>query len=223
MADGAGETTHRGSGLWMLLTGFLLLLMELILLAALVPVSWSERVQRTEGAWLAAGLGEDAAAVVVVRAEAWYARLFVTTGLVEASYHVILPNAADVEHAGALAPLANLPLWSWVAGRLKVIWAALHQLVQRLAMIAAWWPFLVLVLMAGVSDGWLRRRRRQGGFGYPSPLLHAYAMRGLQVLALLAGLVLLLLVPVPAIDVPPIGALVAALVDTLIAQAPKRL
>jgi hypothetical protein len=207
----------------MLVTGVLLLLMELILLAALVPASWSERVQRTEGAWLTAGLGDDAAAAVVARAQAWYERLVVTPGIVEASYRVILPNAADAERAGALAPLTTLPLWSWVAGRLNVIWAALHQLLQRLAMIAAWWPLLVLMLLAVTGDGWLRRHRRQAGFGYPSPLVHAYALRALQVLALLAGLVLLVPVPLPAIGVPVIGALVATLLDILIAQAPKQL
>jgi hypothetical protein len=223
MAEGAGEAGHRASPLWLLVTGALLLLMELILLAALVPASWSERVQRTERAWLAAGLGDDAAAAVVVRAQAWYERLFVAPGLVEASYRVFVPTDADVERAGALAPLTTVPLWSWVAGRLKVIWAVLYQLLQRLAMIAAWWPLLLLVLFAAIGDGWLRRRRRQAGFAYPSPLVHAYALRALQVLALLAGLVLLLPVSLPAIGVPVIEVLIAALVDTLIAQAPKRL
>jgi hypothetical protein len=160
---------------------------------------------------------------VVARAQAWHERLVVAPGLVEASYRVILPNAADVERAGALAPLTTLPLWSWMAGRLQVIWAALHQLLQRLAMIAAWWPVLLLVLFAAIGDGWLRRRWRQAGFGYPSPLVHAYALHGLQVLALLAGLVLLVPVPLPAIGVPVIGAVVAALLDILIAQAPNQL
>jgi hypothetical protein len=219
MAEGAGEAGDRRSPLWMLVTGALLLLMELILLAALVPARWSERVQQTERVWLAAGLGNDAAAAVAARAQAWYERLFVATGLVEASYRLILPNAADVERAGALAPLTTLPLWSWVAERLQVIWSALYQFLQRLAMIAAWWPFLSLVLLAATGDGWLRRRRRQAGFGYPSPLMHAYALRSLQVLALLTGVVLLLPLPLLAIGVPLIG----TLVDTLIAQAPKRL
>jgi hypothetical protein len=169
------------------------------------------------------GLVNDAAAAVAARAQAWYERLLVATGLVEASYRLILPNAADVERAGALAPLTTLPLWSWVAGRLKVIWAALYQLLQRLAMIGAWWPFLLLVLFAAIGDGWLRRRRRQAGFGYPSPLVHTYALRSLQVLALLTGVVLLLPLPLPTIGGPLIGTLVAALVDTLIVQAPKQL
>jgi hypothetical protein len=222
MAEGAGEAGQRASALWLLVTGALLLLMELTLLAALVPASWSERVQHTERTWLAAGLGPSAAAAIVARADAWHDRLFVATGLVEASYRMTLPSAADVAHAGALAPLAALPLWSWVAGRLQVIWAALDQLLQRLAMIAAWWPFLLLVLGAGAGDGWLRRRRRQAGFGYTSPLGHASALLGLEILVLLTGFVLLLPLPLPAVGVALIGGLIAALVDVLIAQAPKQ-
>ena len=79
MAEGAGEASQRGSGLWMLVTGVLLLLMELVLLAALVPLRWAERVQDTERAWLAAGLGPAAATAVVARADAWHDGLFVAT------------------------------------------------------------------------------------------------------------------------------------------------
>jgi hypothetical protein len=59
-----------------------------------------------------------------------------------------------------------------------VIWAALYQALQRLAMLMAWWPFLLLLVAAAWGDGWVRRRIRQSGFAYASPLAHAYALRG---------------------------------------------
>jgi len=110
-----------------------------------------------------------------------------------------------VQRAGALSPLATLPLWSWVAGRLEVIWAALHQALQRLAMLVAWWPLLVLLFAAAWGDGWVRRRIRQSGFAYASPLAHAYALRGIAVVIILLGLVLFLPVPLPALGVPASG------------------
>jgi hypothetical protein len=221
-------TEHRGEArtgnwLWALLVGAILLLMELILLAALIPSEWSERVQATELEWLQEGLGPDRTQSVVARADRWYAVLFVGPGLVDTSYRITLPSDADVEQAGALAPLAGLPIWSWVRGRLEVIWAAVRQALQRLAMIAAWWPFLAVAFAAAWGDGWVRRRIRQSGFAYASPLAHAYALRGLIAVAMLVGLALFLPVPLPVLGVPVVGAILALLAGVAVANAQKRL
>jgi hypothetical protein len=114
-------------------------------------------------------------------------------------------------------------VWSWVAGRLKVIWAAVYQVLQRLAMLAAWWPFLGLLLTAAAGDGWLRRRIRQAGFAYASPLVHAYALRGIAGLVIGASVVLLLPIPLPALGVPLVGTLLALLLAAAVANAQKQL
>jgi hypothetical protein len=220
---GSYGAARTGNWLWALLVGATLLLMEFILLAALVPTAWSERVRDTELAWLQEGLGPRTATAVVQRAEDWYGALFVSTKVVETSYRITLPSDEDVTRAGALAPLAMLPLWSWVAGRLEVVWAALHQALQRLAMLMAWWPFLLLLLAAAWGDGWVRRRIRQSGFAYASPLAHAYGLRGIFIVFVLLGLVLLLPLPLPVLGVPVVGALVAVLVGVIVANAQKRL
>ena len=220
---GSYSEARTGNWLWALLVGAILLVMELILFAALVPAAWSERVRNTELAWLHQGLGPSTADAVVERAEHWYGALFVSPGLVATSYRITLPSDADVQRAGALSPLAKLPLWTWVAGRLEVIWAAFDQALQRLAMLAAWWPFLLLLLAAAWGDGWVRRRIRQAGFAYASPLAHAYALRGIVVVVMLLGLVLFLPAPLPVLGVPVVGVLVAALVGIAVANAQKRL
>ena len=220
---GTYSAARTGNWLWALLVGATLLLMEFILLAALVPTAWSERVHDTERVWLYAGLGPKTATAVMQRAEDWYGMLFVSTKVVETSYRITLPSAEDVKRAGALSPLATLPLWTWVAGRLEVVWAALHQALQRLAMLVAWWPFLLLLFAAAWGDGWVRRRIRQSGFAYASPLAHAYALRGIVVVFVLLGLVLFLPLPLPALGVPVVGALVAVLVGVIVANAQKRL
>jgi len=220
---GSYSEARAGNWLWALLVGAILLVMELILFAALVPASWSERVRNTELAWLHQGLGPSTASAVIERAEDWYGALVVAPGLVETSYRITLPSDVDVQRAGALSPLATLPVWSWVAGRLEVIWAAFYQALQRLAMLAAWWPFLLLLIAAAWGDGWVRRRIRQSGFAYASPLAHGYALRGIVVVGMLVGLVLFLPVPLPVLGVPVVGALVAALLGVTVANAQKRL
>ena len=89
---GSYGSARTGNWLWALLVGAILLVMELILFAALVPASWSERVRATELAWLHQGLGPSTANAVVERADDWYGTLFVKPGLVETSYRITLPS-----------------------------------------------------------------------------------------------------------------------------------
>ena len=220
---GAYSEARTGNWLWALLVGTILLVMEFVLFAALVPASWSERVRDTELTWLQQGLGTKTANAIVERAEHWYGTMFVAPGLVETSYRITLPSDADVQQAGALSLLATLPLWIWAAGRLEVIWAAHYQALQRNAMLVAWWPFFLLLLAAAWGDGWVRRRIRQSGFAYASPLAHAYALRGIVVLVMLVGLLLFLPLPVPVFGVPVVGTVAAVLVGVLVANAQKRL
>jgi hypothetical protein len=220
---GAYSEARTGNWLWALLVGAILLTMEFVLFAALVPAVWSERVSDTELTWLKEGLGTRTADAVVERAEHWYGTLFVAPGLVETSYRITLPSDIDVQRAGALSPLATLPLWSWVAGRLDVIWAALYQAFQRIAMLVAWWPFLLLLLAAAWGDGWVRRRIRQSGFAYASPIAHAYALRSILALVMLMGLALFLPLPIPVLGVPVAAALIGLLVSQTVANAQKRL
>jgi tetrahydromethanopterin S-methyltransferase subunit C len=109
-----------------------------------------------------------------------------------------------------------------VAGRLEVIWAALYQALQRLSMLAAWWPFLLLLLAAAWGDGWVRRRVRQSEFAYASPLAHAYALRSIVAVLIAIGLLLFLPLSLPAIGVPIVGTLLATLVGVIVGNAQKR-
>ncbi len=223
MADGPQPEARTGNWLWTFLVGAILLLMELVLFAALVPADWSERVRDTERAWLQTGLGKETSNAVAARTERWYGTLFVDPGLVDAIYRITLPSPDDVSRAGALSPLASLPLWSWVKGRLDLVWAGVYQALLRLALLVAWSPFLGLLAAAAWLDGWVRRRIRQSGFTYASPLAHAYASRGIAGLLLLGGLVLFLPVPLPALGVPTMGAVLALLIGIAVANAQKRL
>ena len=85
-------------------------------------------------------------------------------------------------------------------------------------------PLYVLLLLAAAwGDGWVRRRIRQTGFAYASPLAHAYALRAIAVIVILLGLVLFLPVPLPVLGVPVVAALIGLLVGATVANAQKRL
>ena len=77
--------------------------------------------------------------------------------------------------------------------------------------------------MAALADGWLRRRIRQYGFIYASPLVHHAALSILLLLWIGAGLLLFAPIPIPALAVPALCELTALLVDVALTNAQKRL
>ena len=119
--------------------------------------------------------------------------------------------------------LGESPVWGWLRGRLDVIWGAFAQALQRLALLLAWWPFLALLLVAALGDGWLRRRIRQYGFVYASPLAHHTALWVLLTLWIGVGLLLFAPIPIPALAIPVIGVITAVCVDLVLTNAQKRL
>lgn len=77
--------------------------------------------------------------------------------------------------------------------------------------------------MAAWGDGWLRRRIRQYSFAYASPLTHHLALRLALWVVLGALLLLVAPIPLPALGVPVLGAVVALLFGVALAKTQKRL
>jgi hypothetical protein len=219
----SAERKPQSSWLWRTSVGVGLLIMEFILLSALVPTEWSNRIRDQEIRWISEGMGVSTAETIFATAQGWYGRVFLNTGLVDGSYRLMLPDEAAVRHTPELSKLAGNPLWPWMQGRLNVVWYSLYMAIQRLVVLLAWWPFLAFALVGAVADGLLRRRIRQAGFAYPSPLAHRLAVRGMLWLGLVAALGLFAPLPVPPLAVPILASVLAAALSLLLTQTQKRL
>ncbi|MFE8033918.1 DUF4400 domain-containing protein [Thiohalocapsa marina] len=219
----AAERQSQPSWLWTTSVTLGLLLMEFILLSALVPTEWSNRVRDQEIRWISAELGVASATAVFATAQGWYGALFLNTGLVDASYRLLLPDEAAVRHTPELGKLAENPIWPWMQGRLDVVWYSLYMAIQRLVVLLAWWPFLAFALVGALGDGLLRRRIRQAGFDYPSPLAHRLAVRAMLGLGIVVSLGLFAPVPIPPLAVPVLAIALAVALSLLLTQTQKRL
>jgi len=202
----------------------ILLAMEFILVSLLVPSPWAAHVQQRELADLQSQLGTATAAAVALRATDWYRALLVDPGVVGMSYRMVTLSPEEITQARAtgLGPLTQFALWDWLAGRLDVLWWMVRHAVQRLVLLLAWWPFLLLTAVFATADGWLRRRIRQAGFSYASPLRHHYAVRAMRWLVLLGLFGLFLPVPWSPWLIPWVGAVFAVLLALTLANTQKR-
>jgi hypothetical protein len=218
---GDGARTGEGSRLWRLFAGTLLLVMEFVVFAALVPIGWQAGVRETEFAALAATLSPATVRAVQARADAWYDALYVRTGLLEGTRRLLLPAADEATRSHGLGPLVTLPVWAWLDSRLAVIFGTLHQALARVALIVAWWPLLTLLASAATGEGLLRRRIREAGFRQPSATAHHAALLGLLLLPPLLGLLLFVPLPLPPLGIPVAGAVLALLGAGVLAQSQK--
>ena len=220
------DDTHEGSegkGLWLwtIASGLILFVMEFFLFAALVPTQWARQASAAELQSLVHTVGAHTADAILGRAAGWFDALFIRTGVVGASYHLLIP---DPRTPGAgMEKLADNPFWPWLTGRLDVVWLEIAQGFQRVAVLLSWWPFFLILFLAAWGDGWVRRRIRQHSFAYASPLAHALALRVMLWLAIGAGLLLFAPLALPALAVPVLGAVLAGLLGFAVANTQKRL
>jgi hypothetical protein len=219
----AAERQPKSDWLWGTTVAVTLVVMEFILLSALVPTEWSNRVRDLEDRWLKDLMGAETAELVLTSARSWYGTVFIDTGLVQGSYELLLPDDASIRTTPELGKLAGSPLWPWVADRLDVVWQALYMAMQRTSLLLAWWPFFAFVLVGAAIDGLLRRSIRQSGFDYPSPLAHRLAVRGMLWLGFLVTLGLLAPLPVSPLAVPVIGTVAGMVLAVMVTQTQKRL
>ncbi|MEA3642309.1 MAG: DUF4400 domain-containing protein [Lamprobacter sp.] len=218
----ATDAQTKTSWLWATTVAVMLLIMEFVLLSALIPADWSTRMRDQEVRWVSSQLGDETATAVFAATQRGYGTLFLRSGLVDASYELLLPDAAVVTDTPELDKLAAVPIWPWVKQRLDLIWFAIYLAIQRLVVLFAWWPFILFVLIGAVADGVIRRRIRLAGFDYPSPLAHRLAVRVLIAMAFLVGFGLLLPLPVPPLAIPALAVIATAALAVLLTQTQKR-
>ena len=219
--DTAGQD-RKGIWLWTIFSAVTLFFLEFILFAAFIPTNWARQVSETETRWLVEQQGEASAQAIIGQAEGWYRTLFVDTDIAPWTYHILAPGK-EVKVEAGWEGLAENQLWDWTRGRLNVLWGSFGQALQRIALLLSWLPFLAILLVAAIGDGWIRRRIRRHSSAYASPLLHHSSVIGDLVLWVLITLLLLAPVPIPAVAVPIAFAASAVLVNLAVTNTQKRL
>ncbi|TVQ94555.1 MAG: DUF4400 domain-containing protein [Chromatiaceae bacterium] len=207
--------------LWAIFSTVLLFIMEFVLFAAFIPTAWADYVARFEHQSLYAWHLDATATAIIERGQAWYAALFVHTGIAPWTYELFAPRD-DIQPGLGFERMAHLPLWDWLRGRLDVIWGAVALALQRLALLTAWWPFFLLAVLGAIADGLVRRRIRAHGFHHSSPLAHRIGMGGLLILSIGVLVLLLAPLPLPAVGVPVLALLTAFLSGLAASQTQSR-
>lgn len=196
---------------------------EIIVIAVLVPSSWTEDIIRSENHWVRERMGSESAVWIETTAARWYNRVVVETGFLSAAYRHLLPSEDEKKKSRGLEHLGEKVYFPYIEARLKVLFFTVYQLFARLMLLIAWLPFLLIVAVPAVMDGMLSRRIRRLTFAYNSPLVHGYAATAVVYAAVLLFLSLCAPLPLPPEFFPIVLSTMALAAAFMSAHAPKRI
>lgn len=211
-----GTSRRFGWPLWFLF-------IEIIMVAILVPSSWTEDTIRSENLWVKERMGHESAVWIEAMAARWYNRAIVESGFLNAAHRHLLPSEEEKKRSRGLEHLGEKVYFPYIEARLKVFFYAVYQLFARFALLIAWLPFLLIVALPAVMDGMWSRRIRRLTFAYNSPLVHSYAAAIAMHCVIVLLLSLFAPVPLPPEFFPIILSTMVLAVAFMSAHAPKRI
>lgn len=180
----------RGFAIWKLVV-FILVVM-VIMYAAVMDRGWLMGQITHERDGNRKVLGAAASMYAENRADGWFRRLFVDTGVVAGSYKALSSRDHDTQDNGAIAKGNDMAgkVLGWIQERVQVIWIMLYQMFTRISVALMWWPYALLLFIPFIVDALVVRKIKASNFGLTSP--HVYSM-GARLARLLPWIFLVLL------------------------------
>lgn len=180
------RSSWGGKLLWIFLT-------ELIVLALLVPTNWIEKARTLESQRIEQRLGADTRQWAMQKAQVWFRASFIDSGFYQSLHHLLIPTEQERQRSKGLEDFGQ-GLFSWLSVRVDALMHILYQFYVRLAILGLWWPYLLLVGMPAIWEGFMMRRIKRTNFGYVSPVIHHYSIRGVMLISV--GLLMALVAPI---------------------------
>lgn len=120
------------------------------------------------------------------RGDAWFTKAFIDTGLMMHTFDMFIPTADEVrrsEEAGLDASFGQ-GIFAWWEGRLRAWWTLVWSTFTRISSVMLWLPYVALILVPFVVDGWAQRERRKHTFEFSSPVKQRYAIMAIATIPL---------------------------------------
>ncbi len=207
-----------------ILIGALVIVLEFIVGALIVPARLITWCNEKETAWLVDFYGARLTSEMRNQANAWFQRLFVDSGIMNYSYLFVVPTKEELLYqANIVNTVSRTGLPGFAKGRLDVFWIEIQQIIERLLHIAVWFITIAPLWFWHAWDGWQARNVKKHTFAYQSPFLHTYSLMASG--AIWTGLIIAVMLPLPIHPAiyPGCTILQGILVGLIAANLPKRI
>ncbi|PBU82125.1 DUF4400 domain-containing protein, partial [Escherichia coli] len=117
----------------------------------------------------------------------------IDSGFYEGMYQTLIPSEEERQKSKGMQDMGK-GWFVWVKGRMEAFVNVIYQFYTRLALLAAWAPYMLILFVPAVYDGMMTWRIKRTNFDYASPVLHRYSVRG--TMYLMAGLFIAFFIPI---------------------------
>ena len=170
---------------------------------------------------IASQMGADTAEAVALKADGWYDRWIVETGVVDA-LHSAVPTEEEKAASRGLENSFDL-FFEYELSRIEALLDVFYWAFKRLALLLVWLPVMAPVFLLALGDGLLQRKIRMQTFAFSSPLIQEAS--GTIAVATTFVILLLFFLPfaVPPLAAPALLAVASLFIGICFANLRKRI
>lgn len=195
---------------------------QLLVVIILIDGDWTNSVMERETSMVKSTLGQDSYLYIKKKADYWYNETAINTGIKQELYNILIPTKEQVAKSRGMEKMGS-KWFIWVEGRIEAFFDVLYQFYKRLALVLLWLPYMLIIFIPAIYDGYLKWRIKRTNFDYSSTLLHAYAFKSMKFIFL--GTLILFFIPYPVSPVyaPIVMIICSMLIGLAISNHQKRI
>lgn len=159
-----------------------LLIAEMFVILVFVPGHWTERVIEKESAMVQSQLGRNTVDWIDQKALNWYNISMWESGVYKTLHTLLIPTPEERASSRGMQNMGS-QIFPWVEDRLASLMHVVYQVCARIALLAVWAPYMLILLIPAVWDGYMGWKIKRTNFDYASPVLHRYGIRGVLLVA----------------------------------------
>lgn len=155
-----------------------LFVIELGVVLLLVPGDWTYKEINKEAGYIERSLGQQSRNWIHDKARNWYQVSMIDSGAYEGIKRHLIPSEEERAKSRGIEKMGG-KFFEWWQGRIDALSTVVYQLYARLALAILWLPYMLVLLIPAIFDGWMTWKIKRTNFAYSSPVIHRYSMRGL--------------------------------------------
>lgn len=142
----------------------------------LVPGDYTDKEITRELMMIHTTLGEAQKTWVSAKADVWVESAVHDSGFYHNAYKFLIPTEEQRRRSRGIEDM-GAAWFEWIEGRLNAFVSMVRQAFIRAAILLTWLPYMLILVIPAVFDGYVTRKIRQTNFDYTSPVVHRYALR----------------------------------------------
>lgn len=195
---------------------------EVVLATLIVPKTWLVSSIETDVSIYQSFIGKNTSSVVLKDAENWVSEYWLDSGAKDYVKSAFIPSRAEVQRSKGLEKFGD-KWFMYIGERIELMALIFYMVALRISYIVMWLPFVLIIFIPSVIEGWLQRKIKQTNFEYSSPTWHRYGVRGLVAIGLVALGTIIMPLSLSPLIIPLMMLATALMVGTIFSHMQKRI